>query len=121
MQFQIDYSDKLEQSFLTNKNGQARQLSENRTTTDRRPIDDSFQGVDRSPVLFSGLSHNVEIANLVASLPSRSVADKLVDVCFESHQPSLSMLRLVRITVSQTNLVDTVMIHVPTFKIQVSY
>ncbi|PYH85403.1 hypothetical protein BO82DRAFT_424244 [Aspergillus uvarum CBS 121591] len=50
--------------------------------------------------LFSGLSQNVSIDELIASLPSRTVADRLVASCLESSEPSLMI------------------IHVPTFQSQ---
>ncbi|RAH84978.1 hypothetical protein BO86DRAFT_396611 [Aspergillus japonicus CBS 114.51] len=50
--------------------------------------------------LLSGLSQNVSIDELIASLPSRTVADRLVASCLESSEPSLMI------------------IHVPTFQSQ---
>ena len=43
-----------------------------------------------APVLLSGLSRNVDMKDLVASLPTRQLADKLVSLCLESHEPALS-------------------------------
>ncbi|RAK81699.1 fungal specific transcription factor domain-containing protein [Aspergillus fijiensis CBS 313.89] len=50
--------------------------------------------------LLSGLSQNVSIDELIVSLPSRAVADRLVASCLKSSEPSLMI------------------IHVPTFETQ---
>ncbi|KAJ1707967.1 hypothetical protein NYO67_9904 [Aspergillus flavus] len=65
---------------------------ENQNIADHSSGEEYLQTGPHAPVLLSGLSRNVDMRDLVASLPTRQLADKLVLRCLESDEPALMFI-----------------------------